>query len=182
MLLTLVMILGATVAFAQPGRIAVYGDPAATNCAVVTPPTPGLLNIYVFHIMTSAATGCEYSAPKPACMTGASWLSDTNAFPVTIGTSQAGVSIGYGTCRQAPILVQTLVFFSSAPSGPCCIYPVLPHPLVDPPAISMVDCADNLLHPTGQSAVVNEQEGCFCIDIVPVQDTSWGQIKALYNE
>ncbi len=178
MLLTLVMILGATMAFAQAGRIAVYGDPAASNCAV-TATAPGLISVYIFHIETIGAVGCEYAAPKPDCF-AASYLSDTNVFPVSIGNSQTGISVGYGTCRQGPILVQTLSYFLAAPmAATCCIYPIVPHPIN---GLNMVDCADNLLNPAAQSGVVNEAQTCTCSMIVPVEDTSWGQIKALYNE
>jgi hypothetical protein len=180
LLLTFVMMLGATLAFAQPGRVALYGDAGAVSCGI--PSGTGLIPVYVFHIGTSAATGCQYSAPKPVCMTGGSWLADTNPFPVTIGSSQTGVSIGYGTCRAEPILVQTIQYFVAAATPPCCIYEVLPDPTADPPGLYMVDCSENLFSPVGQSGVINEQAACLCADIIPVQESSWGQIKALYTE
>jgi hypothetical protein len=179
LIITFVMVLGATLALAQPGRVALFGDPGGTTCAISS--GTGLVSVYVFHIGTQGATGCQYSAPKPDCVNG-SWLADTNVFPVTLGNSQIGVSIGYGVCRQEPIHVQTISLFVTVATPPCCIYPVLPDPSADPPGIYMVDCDENLLNPAGQSGVVNETNDCLCADIIPVRETSWGHIKALYTE
>jgi hypothetical protein len=167
----------ASLAFAQAGSIGIFGDPAGTNCNLAAM-TQGLGAYYVVHTNTPGAVGCEYSAPKPACMTLAQYLSDTNAFPVTIGNSQTGVSVGYGVCRQAPILVQTISYFILGPNPMCCRYYVLPHPINGGP--NMVDCADNLLIATGGQGIVNSDPTCHCD--VPVQDTTWGQVKALYTE
>jgi hypothetical protein len=179
LLLTLVLMLGATMAFAQAGSLGIFADPAGASCNLVAGPASGLALFYVVHVFTPGATGSEYSAPKPACLTLAQWLSDSNAFPVTVGNSQIGVSVGYGTCRAAPILVQTLQYFILGPNPTCCRYPVLPHPVNGGP--NVVDCADNLLVATGGQGIINSVVGQ-CVCDVPVQDTTWGSVKALYTE
>jgi hypothetical protein len=178
LLLTLVLMLGATMAFAQAGSIGIFANMAATDCNLAAA-VQGLAAYYVVHVNTPGAVGCEYAAPKPACMTLAQYLSDTNPFPVTIGNSQTGVSIGYGTCRVAPIHVQTISYFILGPNPTCCRYFVLPHPINGGP--NMVDCQDNLLIATGGQGIVNMVHG-ECVCDVPVQDTTWGQVKALYTE
>ncbi len=178
LLLTLVLMLGASMAFAQAGSIGIFADPAATNCNLVAM-AQGLGAYYIVHVNTPGAVGCEYSAPKPACMTLASYLSDTNVFPVSIGNSQTGISVGYGVCKVSPILVQTISYFILGPNPTCCRYYVLPHPINGGP--NVVDCADNLLIATGGQGIVNSVVGqCECN--VPVQDTTWGSVKALYTE
>ncbi len=142
----------------QAGSIGVFANQTGTNCSISTG-SPGLMNVYIVHVNTPGAVGIEYSAPKPGCF-AATWLSDTNAFPVSIGNSQTGISVGYGTCRQGPVLVQTLNYFLAAPmTNTCCSYPVLPHPIN---GLNMVDCADNLLHPTALTAIINTDASCPC--------------------
>jgi hypothetical protein len=166
---------GATMAFAQAGSIGIFADPAATNCNLAAP-VGGAAFYYIVHVYTPGATGSEYAAPKPACLS-ATWLADTNAFPVTVGNSQTGVSVGYGTCRVGPILVQTMTYLTTGATN-CCYYPVVPHPVNGGP--NVVDCAEHLLIATAGTAIINSQPTCLCD--VPVQDTTWGGVKALYTE
>jgi hypothetical protein len=178
LLLTLVLMLGATTAFAQAGTIGIFKDPGGLNCELTTP--AGLIPYYVVHVSTSGATACQYSAPKPACF-AAMWLSDTSMFPVTIGNSQTGVSIGYGSCRVAPIHVQTINYFATGTTPHCCHYGVLPDPNAVPPGIYMVDCDEHLLNPSGMRSVIHAAPECRCGG-TPAEETTWGRVKALYVE
>jgi len=186
LLMTLVLVLGATMVLAQDGgRIGLFSDEAGTNCAI-TDAAPGLLQVYVVHIMTGGATASQYAAPKPPCFT-ASYLSDTNVFGVTVGNSQTGVSVGYGTCRSAPIHLQTISFFAAGTSSTCCVYSVACDPVSVTGAcgagkLDVVDCGFTYILGAGQSGVVNSTVDCTCAMIVPERDSSWGQIKALYSE
>jgi len=130
-------------------------------------------------VFTVGSTACQYSAPKPTCMT-AMYLSDTNPFPVTVGNSQTGVSVGYGTCRVGPIHVQTISFFTSGTTPACCRYRVLPDPNLASGQVETVDCAFQPGIATGGQGFVNSNPTCNCN--VPVEDTTWGGVKALYNE
>ena len=55
LLLTVVLMLGASMAFAQGGTIGIYKDTAGTNCWV-DDKVPGLTPYYVVHLNTTAAT------------------------------------------------------------------------------------------------------------------------------
>ena len=169
-------LMAASLAFAQGGSIGIFKDMAGTNCNL-DDKVPGLTPYYVVHVNTPAATACEFYAPKPTCLT-AMYLSDTGVFPVTVGSSQAGVSIGYGTCRSAPIHVLTLNFFTQGTTGACCRYSVLPHPITGGPW--MVDCGNTQRMATGGQGLVNANSTCMCD--VPAEDTTWGQVKSLYGE
>lgn len=187
LLTTFVLMLGASLALAADlpgGRVGIFSDQAGTNCAV-TDAAPGLLPVYVVQTGTTGATACQYKAVKPVCFTG-SFLSDTNPFPVTIGSSQTGVSIGYGSCRIGTVHVQTINFFASGTTPACCLYKVECDPLgVDQCAsglIDIVNCDQVSALANPQIGVFNPSSACLCADIIPAQESSWGQIKALYNE
>jgi len=176
LLLTGVLMLIASMAFAQAGSIGLYGDTGGTNC-FLNDKTPGLTPYYVVHTGTAGAAASEFAAPKPACLL-AMYLSDGGVFPVTVGTSQVGVSIGYGSCRVAPIHVLTINYFTQGMTAACCIYPVLPHPVNGGPW--MVDCSQ-VQFPVGTlKGVVNGNDTCTCA-MVPTEDTTWGGVKALYE-
>jgi len=99
-----------------------------------------------------------------------------------MGTTQTGVIIPYGTCRRGLILATTMNFFGYGTSEPCCSYPVLGHPYFDPDNPSMVDCANHAYSAQGLMGVVNGNATCPCGYPVPVEETSWGRVKALYTE
>ena len=162
------------------GAIDLFGDTMGLN-ELIYDVQPGLLSVYVVHTgkPIGGAAACQFSAPKPACFTGI-YLSDSNPFPVTIGTSQTGVSIGYGSCRQYPVHVQTITFFSQGTTGDCCLYPVLPDPNEPGGQVVVVDCNQQLVPVTGGATVVNlTHRACWTVS---AEETSWGKVKSLYTE
>ena len=160
--------------------IGIYDDPTGIDCNIIDD-TIGLKSVYVVHLAPSGATASEFSAPKPACWTTATWLSDTVAFEMP-GNSQVGISIGYGICQLGPsIHILTINYFVQGDGEPCCQYPVLPHPSW-PDAIHVVDCDNNLLPATGLVATINTDSTCPCGYPVPVEDTTWGKVKNLYSQ
>jgi hypothetical protein len=148
-------------AFGQAGTIGIFADNSGSN-PFISDTSPGLLNVYVVHVGADGVTACQYRAPKPPCMT-ATYLADTNPFPVTIGNSQTGVSIGYGACRSGVIYVQTISYFASGTTPPCCHYPVLHDPLgiSDGDGIDIVDCNFDPWVAQAGFGIINA-EGCDC--------------------
>jgi hypothetical protein len=179
LLITLVLMVSASMAFAQGGSIGIFGDTGGTSCNI-TDAAPGLLSIYLVHVNTPGATASQFAAPTPACMVGAQYLSQASPFAVVIGNSQTGVAIGYGACYTGPVLVLTLSYFAGGTSSPCCYFQVVPDPLVPSGQIEVVDCAENLLFATGGVGIVNADATCLCD--VPTQDTTWGKVKSLFSE
>jgi hypothetical protein len=166
-------------AFAQAGSIGVFRDPGGSDCHLGDK-TAGVTSFYIVHVGVTGAMGSQYAAPKPPCFT-ATYLSDANVFPVTIGNSQSGVSIGYGTCRSSPIHLQTISFFTQALTQPCCRYFVVAHPGAESGDIEMVDCLDTILAASSVIAVVNGSDTCPCGG-PPKDVSSWGKVKTLYTE
>ena len=179
---TLIMLLCTGVAVgqvSQAGSIGIFMDPGGTDCNLWDQ-VPGLLTFYCVHVLTPCATASQFSAPMPACMTPTVYLSDGGYFGVTIGNSQTGVAIGYGTPQAAPITILSIQYFGQGLTTPCCIYPVLPDPNVPSGQIEVVDCANNLLYATGGTGIVNPNGSCQCD--VATEESTWGKVKALYSE
>lgn len=179
LLLTLVLMLAASMAFAQGGSIGVFADAGGSSCNL-TDAAPGLLSLYVVHVLTPGATASQFAAPMPACMLGATYLSDSSPFSVVIGSSQTGVAIGYGACLAAPIHCLTIQYFASGLSTACCYYSVIPDPNLPSGLIEVVDCAENLISATGGVGIINPDGTCQCD--VPTQDTTWGKVKSIFAE
>ncbi|MEJ2720017.1 MAG: BACON domain-containing carbohydrate-binding protein [bacterium] len=146
-------------AVAQNGAICLFADPAGTDCSL-TDDGPGMLTVYVVHMLTPGALASQFSAPMPLCMTGATWLSDTPVFPVTIGDSQTGVSVGYGTCQAAPIHILTINYQVSGATETDCAYWVQTDPTLE--HIETVDCDLNMVYANPGRIYLNSDFGCTC--------------------
>lgn len=176
---TLVLVATASLAFAQPGFLGMFGDQQGTDCNLWDV-MPGLCTYYVVHVGTPGATASQFSAPQPGCHL-AIYLSDTQMFPVTIGNSQNGVAIGYGACLGSPILVLMVNYFCQGLTPPCCTYRVLPDPNNPTGQIDVVDCNGSLLAAAGLCAVINPTSDCPCW-ATPTKESTWGKVKSLYSE
>jgi hypothetical protein len=188
-LIAFLMVLGASVAFAQPGSIGLFADPTLAECNVGIPPS-GIIHIYAGHVnMTSSASQfcVDYSALIVAPNI---FLSETATSPfLAIGTSRCdevpaeGISIAYGTCQSGSVMILDIQFFIQGPVAPCSYLSVLPDP-VAPIAgeVLSANCATPPLFEiaTGGQAIANWSDP-ECICSVPVAESTWGGIKALYQ-
>jgi len=179
LLLSFALMLVAGVAFGQAGSVGVFADPLGLNCNLTDAPPAGLKQYMVVHVYTPGAAASQYRAKLPLCMTGtgAMWLSDTNMFPVTVGNSQVGVAVAYGGCFVGPIHTQIISVFAMGTTPACCRWYVDPDPSVG--QITGTDCAFQIFYPTGGQGIINPISGCMCN--IPDEDTTWGQVKALYE-
>jgi len=164
--------------FGQAGAIVLAGDSQGIDCNL-SDTSAGMCAFYVVHVGTSGATASQFSAPAPACFTG-SWLSDTTIFPVTVGDSQNGVSIGYGPCTPGPVHILTINFFCQGMSQNCCYYSVKPHPDVTSGTVEMVDCTYTTLQAKGGFGIINSTSECECGP--PTRDSTWGRVKSIFDE
>ena len=176
-LIAFCMLFGAGIAFAQvPGSIGVYADIEGTNCNLTA--TGGLLDIYTLHLNTDGATASNFAIEYPV---GITFIAD--AVPVLgdpflyIGASINGVSVAYGSCMSG-----TFAIMKSSTVGlpaACSLVSVVAHP--DIGLIEGVDCQSFRFDPppTGGQARINSDGSCDCN--VPVHDSTWGGVKALYQ-
>ncbi len=164
--------------FGQAGALLLADDDQGNDCDLEDK-TAGIRSFKVIHVSASGVTASMFSAPIPACFTG-TWLSDTAPFPVTVGDSQFGVAIGYGSCLSSPIHVLTINYFCQGTSENCCYYRIQPHPDVESGEVEVVDCYESLQPGFGGRAVVNPTSSCPCGP--PTQDSTWGRVKSLYDQ
>ena len=170
----------AGLAQAQGGTIGVFGDTGGAACDIYDS-TPGLVLVYVVHVYTPGATGCQFKIDDSAA--SMTFLAESVPAPyMSIGSSHYGIAIVYGMCVPAPNLVLTLQYFAQGLSTACSHIDVVPDPTAVPPGIYVANCAypaPALLNATGGTVMVNPIEDCMCN--VPAEDTTWGQIKSLFK-
>ena len=169
---------------AQPGAVVVSSDPGLWDCGIPDA-GEGLAQYFVLHILTAGSTGVSFSAPLPSCHTGA-WLSDTPAFPSAVGDSQTGVTITWGACLAAPIVILTMNVMTKGTTPDCCLFCV--RPATGKSSVEARDCALAWLPSMGQPNLINYTAGACvscshlgnCDDPLPVEPSTWGMLKALY--
>lgn len=181
--LAILVVFSANLAFAQAGAINLFSDPSGTSCDLF-PVAGTLFFVYAVHVLAPGVTASQWAAPIPACAgPNTIFLSDQAVFPVTLGSSQTGVAIGYGACFGSPLHILTIQTLVLAPIPTCCLWHVTGDPNSVSGQIEVVDCA-NQLHvvPNMPSAVINPDGLCDCDEPLPTESSTWGGIKALYSE
>lgn len=150
------------------------------NDRFISDNAPGLITIHFILVdaIGIEAMACQFAAPKPSCF-DAEFVSDTGVFPVTLGDSQTGVSIGFGQCLQVPIHVLSANYFGQGLTDECCYYWVQPHPDGTSGRVELVNCTPALLYGDGGAAIINPNVNQ-CIGDNPVESTTWGKVKSLY--
>ena len=171
LLLVVCLLLAAAPAGAQVGILALTTDIAGTDC-VLTDDGPGTETYYVVHVDVVGATGVLYSAAVPACATGVSYITDIQQFPVKIGNSQVGASIGYGGCLSGTINAVQILCGVADLSPACCQWDLLTQTITD---CGFVDQQIN----TTNASFIDGNGSCPCT--VPTEETTWGHIKAIYE-
>ena len=178
-LLAVAVLFTASLAFAQGGSLGVFSDNMGTSCNLTDTPGGTLKQYFVVHVAHAGMTGAQFRAKMPTCMTGATYLSDTNVFSVVIGNTQTGYAAGYGACRPAPVHVVTINVFVGGTTPACCYWIVDGDPAVPSGEIEVSDCTFTTLFATGGVGIINPTTGCNCD--VPSEETTWGSVKALYE-
>jgi len=164
------------VASAQVPYIAVYFDPYHTQEAKVC---PGFVvdTWYVAAVnFNTYITGADFAIQYPPAVT---WMADLNLPPVKVGNTPTGLSMGYALPQNGYgvlELCQVQVFWNCDH----CADPyynnqvkVITNPLTG--FLGVTDYPNfNLIPGTGLTTLI-------CPLGVPTEDTTWGQVKALYE-
>lgn len=146
-------------ALGQAGGVCLFSDAGATQCNF-SDNSPGIMAFYVVHTDVAGATAVQFAAPQPPCMVGATWLGDDPVFPSTIGNSQDGVAVAFGSCLPAPIHVLTMNYFGNGTTTADCAYPVTPDPNLL--QVQSVDCSSQAHAATGGVVYINSSNSCDC--------------------
>lgn len=173
LVLTMLMV---GVASAQTPYIAVYFDSGHSQ---TTENCPGqvLDTLYVAAVNFNALiTGAEFAIEYPPVMT---WLGDQATPAVTIGATPTGITMGFPSPRNGynrVELCQVLVFWNCVSCDPpywASLVRVIPHPATG--FLGVSDSPDyNLLPGVGLTSVI-------CV-ATPMEETTWGQVKSLYDK
>ena len=184
-LAVVVMIFAAASIHAQENVIGLFSDSRGCPCEI-TDHVPALITVAVLHVGSPGAVASQFSAPRPSCFQ-VFHLSDVTVFPVTIGSSQTGVAIGYDQCRTGTFQILTINYFGQGMTGECCYYPVLPDPNSASGQVEVVDCDNQVLNRYGWAEYVNATLSCVCFAgpeycyPVAAEPVTWGKIKSLYE-
>jgi hypothetical protein len=151
-------------------EIAVYSDRGRTSRIWSDEPT--LQEVHVFHLITEGATAAEWKLNPPE-----SWVYLGEVCPIfCIGRALDGISISYEECLTGSIYLMPVHFVGKGLEDPCTWFGISGYH--GEPAPLAVDCAGVSHYVTGGQGLVNDDGTC---SPVPVETTSWGRIKALYE-
>ena len=161
-------------------RIELYSDPAMSNCNLDDNGV-GPKSVYMAHNAPAGATASQFQVPTPACWIGATFVASTPAPGFSaVGDASSDILISYGACWGGSFLIGTISYFSMGLATACCSIRITKAPTAPLDGIVTVDCAST---PHVISApfqiLINPDQTCLCSN--PVQDATWGGIKALYR-
>jgi len=161
----------------------VFADVGGATC--FTDYSGGFLILYVVHVNSPGATQSKFKVVQTngAALTPFGTGTSLNGAYTTVGSLAAGFTVWYGlgqvgACTASPNWVISLLY-NGGSSPECGRVEIVPHP--DETDVLAWDCADppNAQVASGVSFVLNPNASCDCT--VPVWETTWGQIKALYD-
>jgi hypothetical protein len=164
------------------GYIAPYADDRGCYCEGDN--TSGFMTVYIFHAYPPGAVASQFSVQVHGLPL--TYIGETSNYQ-TIGSAPTGVSIGYGTCMTSSILILEINYLGV--SYPCDMIRIEQDPNAIPPGIWVADCDNppNVVSAIGWDMYLNNDGGCYCTAgpmedcTIPVEETSWGEIKALYR-
>ena len=174
------VLLCSSLTFAQmPGSIGLFFDQYGAECSADE--VPGVtLNVWVVHVYTSGASASEFRVETPPCLLYVAEF--VGELFIALGGFRDGISIAYNGCYISPIVLGYIMFLSQGACPQCTYMRVVDHPSPSTgiPGIWMYDCSlpPNPYMATGGEFIINPQPECDCD--IPVKETTWGQIKALY--
>ena len=178
LLVAVCLLLAPSLASAQTASIGLFADQSGSECNVVD--SPGPVIVFMYHLWAPCATGSRF---KVVQLNGANltYLAEQFSFPLVTGTTLTGITITYPQPLSSPIYLGYIYYSGSGMSQPCGMLKVVPHPAAVPSEVLWTDCSTPpaVRTATGGAAVVNPDETCDCS--IPVHETTWGHVKALYQ-
>jgi hypothetical protein len=169
------MLAGTVVSYAQQGSIMVFSSSNAMSCDFLDLGDLSVVRVYIFHMYTAGSGASQWRLAVPADW---EFIGDTKYYELVIGTSVEGCAVSYAGCASGNLLLIRASFFGSpaidgTPPETCIGIVAAPGKA----GVRTVDCADNPYLVPGGSGRVNSKYDC----VVPVQESTWGSIKAHYQ-
>lgn len=163
-------------AFGQDvGSIDIFSDPGFSDCNITSVAAP--FHVYVAHTnAVVGATAVQFLLEVPADLL---YVGETSPYTLKIGTSISGVSISYSACKTGTFLLLDVSFLGGSTPA-CALMSIVPGPGDD--QVQVADCnSQSVFLPLAGQARVNDDGSCTC-NYLPVAETTWGGIKALYQD
>lgn len=178
----LAIMVAASPAFAQFGDISAYSDEAGTSCSIADAGA-GIRDVFLLLKHTSGATALKFVLQQGTGGT-LSYVSDAVvAGFLSIGNSQSGIEVAFPTCQVGDVYFMKVTYFGAGTSAPCSYINVLEAAdSPNPGEVIIVDCTTpfgNVQNVARGQAIINPDGTCQCD--VPVNERTWGSIKALYR-
>lgn len=176
-----VVALSASASYGQGvDAVMLYTDQIGTSCDLVT--AAGLIEIFAVHDFVAGATASQFALND---LSGMTFLSGSalHAVAVLALDPRDGSAVTYdGGCAAGPIAVMKYSYLGSGAEPACGTITVVEDPVTISGTIEGVDCAFNPTTPNGSVMTINGDGSCACGELgTPVEETSWGKVKALYN-
>jgi hypothetical protein len=168
----------ASTASAQVGKLGVYSDTAGNSCNI-TDAAPAIVPVYVVHKFDPGEGATAARFKLQTTNVTMSPVGASSPFAV-LGTWDTGVSIGYGSCQSAAVVIITINFFGSGTNPACGRFDMVPDPFAPSGTIQITNCDFGDVNvANGGSAIVNPNGTCQCN--IAVNQSTWGGVKALYK-
>jgi hypothetical protein len=187
LLLTVAVLCIASMAMAQAnvGSLGVYSDQAGTSCDI-TDLNLEVVTAYILHVNADEANTSQFKLQQDTANINMTFLGgQVNPSYLSLGTLENGILITYGGCRTSfefPLTLVTLTWFGTGTTTSCAKVSIVGDPLAASGEVEVVDCSSNkiVLGPVAGSAMVHSTPGACNCDVA-THETSWSQIKALYQ-
>ncbi|UCH84512.1 MAG: hypothetical protein JSW50_02125 [Candidatus Latescibacterota bacterium] len=178
-LILLVLCVG--IASAQIPFIGVYFDntwQAEATMACQCPPDGTIDTLYI--ALTNAntfVTGVEFKVNYPAV--AFSYLGDIWTQPVTVGTTATGISMGWPNPQNGFTTIPICGVIIVWNCGGCCPQTDIPLSVVTNPNTTFLGFTD---FPNFLPVPAVGLTSTICACSIPVEESTWGKVKSLYQE
>jgi len=166
------------------GSLAIYSDLAFTDCSYVDDTPGALFRFYVVHINSPVTVEASIFRVDIGTLVG-TYAGMNQHGNWVIGDPFTGVDVVYRSlpdCRETPYIVLSLTYVMAGLSPACTRITLTPHGITGRLLVSDCTLTDHPL--TVSSLIVNPDASCQSAancGPIPVAETSWGAIKALYQ-
>lgn len=147
-------------------HISVYSDASGASCALGA--AGAFLQPAVIHKLTPGTTGSRFKILIPA----GSSIFGFNTIYVPVGNVQTDLSLGYGVCLTGANVIGTMAGIFTAGTLEVVAADLQP-------TILVTDCSAAELVATGGKAYVAGTGDC--AEPNATENSTWGQVKALYR-
>jgi hypothetical protein len=182
LLLGFALWLVANIAYAQGegGWIVIYSDSLLTDCTFHS--QPGYHTFYIVHEYPPSATSSRFRIVHDPGFNG-NYIGEWSPYAVE-GNIRDGILVNYGSCVSSRGLVATITYLFISQPGTCSYLQAVPDPDASSGTIEVTNCEGELYEALGLEMYANPAEMCpwWCVPGIAVEKSTWGRIKALYED